>query len=526
MNKMLFRVLVLFMSLALIGIILIQFYWFNVSVNNNKEQFKLQIKQVLANVAEKLDEKEAFDFQKLLAEHKKDINEIDKTELFEFGYYQRNKNTNETIIYTNSILSRDFVLPPKFFESQQDSMQYSSISSQRNIEVYKDYFADNSSIGSKKSPDVQISKTSDMDLLDKLNFKIALKDVMSTFPISERIDLDFLNKLIKNELDIYGINMPYEFGVYSKGLATKVKSENFRYDKELAYGVPIFTDNEGVTPFNLYLLFPNKNKFLISEIYPITLLSLFFTLIIVFAYIKTLSQLLKQRQISEIKTDFINNMTHEFKTPIATINLALDAIKNPKVMGDEEKVKRYLNMIKDENRRMNAQVENVLRISKLEKNELDIKKSPLDIVELLENAIDHVSLILDDRQGVVNKKFNATNTTALINETHIINVFVNVLENAIKYSEDAPEITVETKDLENYIEVSIADNGVGMSKQALKRIFEKFYREPTGNIHNVKGHGLGLSYVKKIVDMHQGEILVESEKNIGSTFRIKIPIIN
>ncbi len=526
MNKEFFRVLIFFMSFALIGIIFIQFYWFNISVNNNKEQFKLQIKQVLANVFEKLDEKEAFEFQKVLSEHKKDISEIDKSELIEFGYYQKNKNTNETIIYSNTILSQDFVLPPKFFESQKDSFHYSNISSRRNIEIYRNQNADNSALDKKITPDVQITKSSDMDLLDKINFKIALKDVMSTYPIQERIDLEFLRKLIRNELDIYGIDMSFEFGVYSKGLATKVKSEDFRYDKDLVYGVPIFKDNEGITPFNLFLLFPNKNKFLLSEIYPITLLSLFFTIIIVFAYIKTLSQLLKQRQISEIKSDFINNMTHEFKTPIATINLALDAIKNPKVFNNEDMVKKYLNMIKDENKRMHAQVENVLRISKLEKNELDIKKSPLNIIDILENAIDHVSLILDDRNGVITKNYKATKIMALLNETHFVNVFVNVLENAIKYSDNNPKIEIYTENIDNYIIITIKDHGIGMSKQALKRIFEKFYRESTGNIHNVKGHGLGLSYVKNIVDLHQGEVTAESEKNIGSTFKIKIPIIN
>jgi len=218
-----------------------------------------------------------------------------------------------------------------------------------------------------------------------------------------------------------------------------------------------------------------------------------------------LNQLFKQRQISEIKTDFINNMTHEFKTPIATINLALDAIKNPKVIDDKEKVHRYLQMIRDENKRMHAQVENVLRISKLEKRELEINKEAIDINEIISDAIEHVSLIVEDREGVINTHFSASRTSALLNDVHFTNVFVNILDNAIKYSPDKPKIDIFTENVKDFLVVKIKDCGTGMSKVAQKRIFEKFYREHTGDIHNVKGHGLGLAYVKRIVEEHNGQ---------------------
>lgn len=249
-------------------------------------------------------------------------------------------------------------------------------------------------------------------------------------------------------------------------------------------------------------------------------------MVIVLTYSSALNQLIKQKQISEIKTDFINNMTHEFKTPIATINLALDAIKNPKIIDDKEKVQRYLQMIKEENKRMHAQVENVLRISKLEKNELDISKEPRDVSEIIEDAIDHVSLIVEDREGIVNKHFNAQRNTILLNEVHFTNVLVNVLDNAIKYSPNAPIIDVFTENIKDFILIKIQDQGAGMSKVAQKRVFEKFYREHTGDLHNVKGHGLGLAYVKQIVEDHNGQIYVESEKGKGSTFIIKMPLIN
>jgi two-component system phosphate regulon sensor histidine kinase PhoR len=219
-------------------------------------------------------------------------------------------------------------------------------------------------------------------------------------------------------------------------------------------------------------------------------------------------------------------MTHEFKTPIATINLALDAIKNPKVIDDKEKVFRYLQMIRDENKRMHAQVENVLRISKLEKKELDITKENLDIQEIIEDAIEHVHLIIEDRGGVITTHFDAFRTSALLSDVHFTNLMVNILDNAIKYSPEAPEIDIYTENIKDSILIKVQDKGLGMSKVAQKRIFEKFYREHTGDIHNVKGHGLGLAYVKRIVEDHNGHIFVESEKGKGSTFIIKIPLIN
>jgi two-component system phosphate regulon sensor histidine kinase PhoR len=219
-------------------------------------------------------------------------------------------------------------------------------------------------------------------------------------------------------------------------------------------------------------------------------------------------------------------MTHEFKTPIATINLALDAIKNPKIIDDKEKVFKYLQMIKDENKRMHAQVENVLRISKLEKKELDIIKESTNIHGVIEDAIEHVHLILEDREGAITKRFDAIRTSVLLNEVHFINVIVNILENAIKYTPTIPKIEISTENVKDFVIIKVKDNGVGMSKVAQKRVFEKFYREHTGDIHDVKGHGLGLAYVKKIVDDHNGQVFVESEKGKGSTFIIKIPLIN
>ena len=276
---------------------------------------------------------------------------------------------------------------------------------------------------------------------------------------------------------------------------------------------------------NWYVDFPDKSQHILSGISYILILSLFFIFIIIVAFSSSLYQLVKQKKISEIKTDFINNMTHEFKTPIATINLALDSIRNPKVINNEEKVLRYIKMIRDENKRMHGQVENVLRISRLEKNQIEIDKDACDLHDIIEEAITHVNLLVLDKKGTITTHFKAIQSEALANQFHMTNVLVNMLENALKYSVDPPKIDVYTESTNKNLIIKISDEGIGMSKNAQKYIFDKFYREQKGNIHDVKGHGLGLAYVKEIIDNHHGTVFVDSEKGKGSTFTVKLPLI-
>ncbi|MGV9002870.1 sensor histidine kinase [Flavobacterium sp.] len=525
MNKLFFRLLVILMSLSLIGIILVQVYWFDTSFKNNEEQFRFHAKQVLGNVAEKLDKLEAHNFYEVYNKLKDSIGKTpQKSDFLELRFYQRDVRTNETIVYSNSIISEDYGITSGYYDKNVEPYKIKNYTSKRKTEVYNGTL--DNSLKPNVTPDLKIEKSGKLDLLDNAQFETFRKDIAALKPIQDRISNDLLKKLLSNELKTYGVNTPFEYSIYSNGLATKIQSETFRYDKDAIYTIPIYIDNEGVNKYQLLISFPQKKKFLISELIGIAVLSTIFTLIIVIAYSSALSQLIKQRQISEIKTDFINNMTHEFKTPIATINLALDAIKNPKVFEDKEKVLRYLQMIKDENKRMHAQVENVLRISKLEKKELDIEKENNDLHEILDDAIEHVNLIVEDRQGTITKHFDAARTSVLLNDVHFTNVLVNILDNAIKYSANIPVIDVYTENVKDFIYIKVKDNGIGMSKVAQKRIFEKFYREHTGDVHNVKGHGLGLSYVKRIVEDHNGEVYVESEKGKGSTFIIKLPLIN
>ena len=515
------------MSLSLIGIILVQVYWFNSSFQNNDEQFRFHVQQAIGNVSNKLQKQEAYSFYDKYNRYKDSTGKApQKKDLLQFYYVQKNTRTNETIIYSNSIIAEDYSISPSVFNKKIDSVKLKNFSSKRTTEVYNNSTIDNSSVQNNLIPDTKIQKSGNLDILDNAQFEIFFKDIASTMPIEERVSKETVRKLLTNELDEFGVKTPFEFGIYSNGLATKIKSEKFKYDKYTTYSIPVFTDNEGSNTYQLLVSFPQKKKFLFSELLGITVLSIIFTLIIIIAYSSALNQLIRQRQISEIKTDFINNMTHEFKTPIATINLALDAIKNPKIIDDKEKVHRYLQMIRDENKRMHAQVENVLRISKLEKRELEISKESNNIHEIIDEAIEHVNLIIEDRQGVITTHFDANRNTVLLNDVHFTNVLVNILDNAIKYSPEIPVIDIYTENVKDFVIIKIKDQGAGMSKVAQKRIFEKFYREHTGDLHNVKGHGLGLAYVKRIVEDHDGEVYVESEKGKGSTFIIKLPLIN
>jgi len=528
MNKLFFRLLVLLMSLSLIGIILVQVYWFNTSFKDNDEQFRYHVKQVIGNVADKLQKQEAYSFYDKYNRYKDSTGKIPKkNDLLEFYYVQKNPKTNKTIVYSNSIISEDYNISSGLFNKKYGSERFKNFSSKRTTEVYNNSIIDDkSNLQQSLTPDEKIIKSGSLDILDNAQFEIFFKDIASAMPLEERVSKEKLQKLIKKELELYGVNTKFEFGIYNNGIATKIKSADFKFDKNTTYSIPVFTDNEGNEKYKLLVMFPNKKKFLLSELVSITILSIVFTLIIIIAYSSALNQLIRQRQISEIKTDFINNMTHEFKTPIATINLALDAIKNPKIIEDKEKVLKYLQMIRDENKRMHAQVENVLRISKLEKKELNIEKESSNVEEVIEDAIEHVHLILEDRGGEIRTHFDAQRTTVLINQMHFTNVIVNVLENAIKYSPDIPDIDISTENIKDMILIKVQDKGIGMSKVAQKRVFEKFYREHTGDVHNVKGHGLGLAYVKRIVEDHNGQVFVESEKGKGSTFIIKLPLIN
>ncbi|WP_452223039.1 sensor histidine kinase [Lacinutrix chionoecetis] len=520
MSKKVFFVLVILMSLSLIGIIFVQGFYISNSISNKEDNFNFTVKKALSYVSKTIEDDEYRDhiikLRKLIAQGI----EVDKdtTALINLYVKQENRDKNETLVYRNGILEENYKLSSALFDIGLDSTNIKKIINENETKVYKTSEIDGT-IGSDAILS-QISKTED------IMYETHYKNFAWRKPILKRTSRERIDKLLKLKLLQDDIDIDYEFAIYSNGLATKIQTDNFDLENQITLQFPIFSEDNGNNNYRLLVNFPERDRFIWSSVLGMLALSILFTSIILIAFITALTQIMKQRKIAEIKTDFINNMTHEFKTPIATINLALDSIKNPKIIDDKEKVKRYLHMIREENKRMHAQVENVLRISKLEKNELNISKERVRLHDLIEDAISHVELIVEDKGGHIETELTASKSFVLANETHFTNVLVNILDNAVKYSPESPKITVDTLNVGNSILIKITDEGSGMSKAAAKRVFEKFYREHTGNIHNVKGHGLGLAYVKRIVEDHSGHISVESEKDKGSTFTIKLPLIS
>ncbi|MET0391676.1 MAG: HAMP domain-containing sensor histidine kinase [Chitinophagaceae bacterium] len=254
--------------------------------------------------------------------------------------------------------------------------------------------------------------------------------------------------------------------------------------------------------------------------------AILFTIIIIAAFYLTIRTMLRQKKLGEIKNDFINNMTHEFKTPLATISLAVDAMKNEKVLQDREKINYFRSIIKEENQRMNRQVETILKASQLEKQEVNLNLKPLHAHEVIKEVVDNFALQLQEKQGQAELVLNAANDLVDADEVHFSNLVNNLIDNAVKYSkENVPlRVKITTQSSEKNLVIRVEDNGIGMSKETVKRVFERFYRAHTGNIHNVKGFGLGLSYVKTMVQAHNGDISAESTLGKGSTFTVRLPL--
>jgi len=526
MSKKLFILLIVLMSLSLIGIISVQAYYIKNSVDNKKEQFTFNVKKALSYTTSAIENKELdkyYTMYQQLADQQKQADTVAIRNLF---IVQQNQNTNETIVYKSGIFEKNYTLSTAFFDIglDRDSINIQKILSNSETKIYSNSNGAESDLN--MNPVLSISNSGRLTEAEKINFGKSFKTMASRMPIHQRVTKKEINRLLQKQLNEDNINIDFQYAIYDNDLATKVHSEAFELQNASTFSVPIFENELNNNNYRLLVNFPEHNKFIWSSVISMMLLSVVFTTIIIIAYASALLQLFKQRKIFEVKTDFINNMTHEFKTPIATINLALDAIRNPKIIDDKEKVLRYLGMIKEENKRMHAQVENVLRISKLEKNELNISKENVDLHDLIEDAVTHVELIIEDKKGYLKTNLAAKKTSVLANDTHFVNVIVNILDNAIKYSPEAPEIEVTTENVGDNILLKIKDHGSGMSKAAQKRVFEKFYREHTGDIHNVKGHGLGLAYVKRMIDDHHGHVSVESEKDKGSTFIIRLPLIS
>jgi two-component system, OmpR family, phosphate regulon sensor histidine kinase PhoR len=369
-----------------------------------------------------------------------------------------------------------------------------------------------------------------------------MQELMRPPLISQRLSFQEMSELLRNAFNYRGLkDTKFEFCIFSGGINSSILSNT----NELKSGnyYPALKD----TIHNLQTIYPLiENPMELSGPEPLETISIvipdyksvvmkqmrwmifgviFFTLVIISAFYVTVRTLLMQKKLSEIKNDFINNMTHEFKTPLATISLAVDAMRNEKVVDDREKSAYFSGIIKEENKRMNKQVETILQAALIDRQELQLKLQPLHVNEVIRRVMDNFKLQLEEIGAHVILELEDGYDMAQADEVHFTNLISNLIDNAIKYSREKLMIRIVTLRSGKNIVIRIEDNGIGMTKETQRRIFEKFYRAHTGNVHNVKGFGLGLSYVKSVVDAHNGRIKVDSTVGKGTTFTLEIPLI-
>lgn len=353
--------------------------------------------------------------------------------------------------------------------------------------------------------------------------------------MNEQINLDYLSsrvetlseedfkEIIENQLRQNNIELDFEFALIKNRFGRPfyaVKSRDFQLGPHNVY---INMDRD--QRINLYIHIVEPDNYILKRTSWMIVSSIILSIMIFSAFIIILLIIYRQKKVGEIKSDFINNMTHEFKTPLATISLAVDALNTPKVLDQPDKIRYFAGIIKDENQRMNKQVQKILEAAKLEKDNLDLNLQPIHLHEYIKQAATNTELTVEQKGGSITLHLNAKNDMVEGDEVHLSNIIFNLLDNAIKYSDKPPLIQVFTSSNKSYLTIKIEDNGIGMNKDTVAHIFEKFYRAHTGNIHNVKGFGLGLSYVKTVVEAHKGKIKVESTLGKGSTFIVELPVL-
>ena len=484
MNQQKIWIIIILMTTALLGSIFIQSYWIKLAVEENEKTFDGNVQAALVKVAEQIQLDDEY-------------------------------NTTRPI---SSFMDNSLLEDP---ESK-------IVLGLRNQTIMDSIFNDDRAPGSELSRKLQEKWEKDV-----------LTRFLDEIPIAERVNPKDLKYYIEIAMKDIGIDTRYDYGVWSNIKSSFVIiNDLFVFEETQAdmspgmvnvslqdskYEVNLFSSQYVSAPGKLKIYFPNRAQIVWSNIVPFLIASILFTGLILLCFGYTIYVIFAQKKISEIKTDFINNMTHEFKTPIATISLASDSILSPMVIGKEEKVKKFAKLIKTENTRMLSQVEKVLQIAQIDKKDLQLKWTQVNIHDIIHQAIEHINLKLQAKNGVAIADLSAATPVIEGDVTHISNIIHNLLDNANKYTPENPYIQVKTKNKKGGIEIVVQDNGIGMSKEARKHIFEKFYRVHTGNIHDIKGFGLGLSYVKALTEAHNGKVEVRSELGKGSSFILYFP---
>lgn len=510
--------IIILMSVALVGLTSFQVYWINNAIQLNKKTFKENVISSLHQVASTLERREVAEMatSNMFAFYTKD-----KTQLhYEFkqeGFFADGKR----YIYIN----HDSIAPPP-----EEPPHPARVDDVRPVTILKHRIpspAESIEIIVEGDTLTGSSRDSTFRVMAKAEMvNVVLENLMGpTTGPGRRINLDRVDSLLKKSFLSKGIDLHYQYAVWNadENKFLSKQKEDPSVLKKTEFKAALFPNDIFENANFLLVNFPNQTSFLYKQIWTTLVASILFILIIVTCFSYAIYIIFRQKKLSDIKNDFINNMTHELKTPIATVSLAVEALNEKEMRSNEGTLLRYLGMIKDENTRLFNQVEKVLQSALLDKESFSIKQEKLSMHQLINQATANLMIAIEDRKGKLELHLNAMKDSLIGDEHHLSNVLRNLIDNAIKYSSEAPSISISTASNDSAFEINVQDNGIGMSKDTVKRIFDKFYRVPTGNRHDVKGFGLGLSYVKTIVDKHGGEIHVDSSLGKGSNFKITLP---
>jgi len=527
-------------TLAVVTLIGIQVYWIQNAINLKEANFRRSVDEAITRVIYKL---ERIEIAKQLKKNQKgsmllrsmdslnllmyDQMLVSQEKIFKKTLKSQLKILNETHAKTREQAAKDH---PSKGDSNMititDNQQGDNIRRGSEVKTNEDWAKKDSLLAPEFMPSHRTREIFDQQssLLNQI-----FKDIFthsSPQAIEKRISAGMLDTLISAELSAKSINIEFEFGVFSSSLnRIKLEKTGKYHDKLMrkGYSFALFPNNMFSSPDYLLLYFPKISRFILFQMWGMLAVSLALVLVIIAAFIYSITTIIRQKKISEMKNDFINNMTHEFKTPISTVSLACQALTDNDVQKSDELYRNYINIISDENKRLGVMAEKILQTAILEKGKLNARMESLNINEIIAEVIKNIGIQIEIRDGVIETRLDAEQYVINADRIHISNVIYNLLDNANKYTRRKPHILVSTENTPGGILILVQDNGIGIPKTYQKKVFDKLFRVPTGDIHNVKGFGLGLSYVKFVVEKHMGTITVESEPNKGSTFRIFLP---
>jgi two-component system phosphate regulon sensor histidine kinase PhoR len=532
MSKKVLWIISIFMAIALIFLIVVQTYWINNAYKLKEKQFSQLVNRALYNTVQNIQEREAM-------WHIMDEVEIlDSTweeayldfKIGGTGFYQEyNLGIDAKVIkegeFDESVYIYQRSIPGsgehEFTIVAEDSVIH--YNSQSGIAYFDSNRLGKVSIVHPRQVRSRIEKkmTDNRIFLDRMMDRM----IAPNLPLEKRVKPEVLNHILKDQLVRNGIDLDYEYAVLRENLDIAYQSSDYTASDEGEYYVAnLFPQDLFSRSGYLSVFFPRRTSFLLKSLGFMGISSMILTLVVILGFSLTIYIIFRQKRLSEIKNDFINNMTHELKTPISTISLASQMMNDKSIPDKSKNFDNISRIISDESKRLGYQVEKVLQMAIFDRGRIRLKKKKTDINDLVHNVISNFDLQVRDRAGSITGEFSAENAVMEVDPVHITNVISNLVDNAIKYSKKAPEIRISTSNRNGELVIQVADSGIGIKKEDQRRIFEKFYRVPTGNVHNVKGFGLGLSYVKKIVEEHRGTVKLKSEVNKGTEFEIAIPV--